>query len=415
MSTFLPAVDDIRRAVPRDETADPPVWTVVLAGMCAFLPLYATQPILPLLAHTFHVGKAGVSLTVLASTLGVAVAAPFMGRLADRAGRRRIIVASALLLGAASLAAATSATLAQLIFWRFLQGVFTPGVFAVTVAYVNDEWRAGKAGSAMAAYVSGTVLGGFCGRVEYGAIAEHGDWRMAFVALGLAELAMTAAIWRWLPAETTVKQAGPSTGLAAAAWDHLRNGALLARYAIGFCVLFSLVGTFTYVTFYLAAPPFLLSPALLGLIFVVYLVGAAATPLAGRWLDRFGSRRTLMGAAAVGMLGVLLTTVPHLGAVAAGLAICCTGVFVAQAAISSSIGRCANEHRALAVGLYATFYYVGGSAGATLPAWAWSVGGWPACVALVMLAQAATFGIARWFWSVPAVETREGLGELCGL
>ncbi|HXN47511.1 MAG TPA: MFS transporter, partial [Bryobacteraceae bacterium] len=324
-------------------------------------------------------------------------------RLADRAGRRRIIVASAVLLGFATLAAATSVTLPQLVFWRFLQGVFTPGVFAVTVAYINDEWRAGKAGSAMAAYVSGTVVGGFCGRAVSGAIAEHGDWRMAFVVLGLADLAMTAAIWRWLPREKT-KQAGASTALARAAWGHLRNGALLARYAVGFCVLFSLVATFTYVTFYLAAAPFLLSPALLGLIFVVYLVGAAVTPLAGRWLDRFGSRRTLMGAAVAGMLGMLLTTVPHLGAVAAGLAICCTGVFVAQAAINSSIGRCASDHRALAVGLYATFYYAGGSAGATLPAWAWSMGGWPACVVLVMLAQAATFGMARWFWSVPAVD-----------
>jgi predicted MFS family arabinose efflux permease len=415
MSTFLPAVDEIQRAVPRDEASDPPVWTVVLAGMCAFLNLYATQPILPLLAHTFHVGKAAVSLTVLASTLGVALAAPFMGRLADLAGQRSIIVASALLLGVTSLLAATSATLAQLIFWRFLQGAFTPGVFAVTVAYINDEWRPGKAGSAMAAYVSGTVLGGFCGRVASGAIAEHGDWRMAFLVLGLADLAMTTAIWRWLPADKTAKRAGPSTALPAAAWGHLRNGALLARYAIGFCVLFSLVGTFTYVTFYLAAPPFLLSPALLGLIFVVYLAGAAVTPLAGRWLDRFGSQRTLMGAALAGMMGVLLTTVPHLWAVAAGLAISCSGVFIAQAAISSSIGRCASDHRALAVGLYATFYYLGGSAGATLPAWAWSIGGWPACVALVGLAQAATFGIAWWFWSFPAAESPDGLGDLSAL
>lgn len=380
-------------------TKDPPVWTVVLAGICAFLNLYATQPILPLLAHAFHVGKAGVSLTVLASTLGVALAAPFMGRLADRMGQRRIICASALLLGLASLAAATSATLPQLIFWRFLQGAFTPGVFAVTVAYINDEWQAAKVGSAMAAYVSGTVIGGFCGRVVSGALAEHGDWRTAFLVLGAADLVMTLAIWRWLPVERTAKQAGESTALTKAAWGHLRNRALLSRYAIGFCVLFSLVATFTYVTFHLAAPPFLLSPALLGLIFVVYLAGAAITPLAGRWLDRYGSQRTLMAAAVVGMLGVLLTTVPHLWAVAGGLAICCSGVFIAQAAISTSIGRCAADHRALAVGLYATFYYLGGSVGATLPAWAWSLGGWPACVALVVAAQAATFGIARWFWS----------------
>jgi hypothetical protein len=77
-------------------------------------------------------------------------------------------------------------------------------------------------------------------------------------------------------------------------------------------------------------------------------------------------------------------------------------VFIAQAAISRSIGQCARENRALAVGLYATFYYLGGSVGATLPAYAWGLGGWPACVAVVLLAQGATFGIARWFWSVPA-------------
>lgn len=398
MSTFRPAPGAVRSPVPVDQRLDPPVWTVVLAGMCAFLGLYATQPILPLLAHIFHVDKAGVSLTVLAATLGVALSAPFMGRLADRLGRRRIIVASALLLGVTSLLAATSATLPQLIFWRFLQGVFTPGVFAITVAYINDEWNPRKVGSAMAAYVSGTVIGGFCGRASSGLIAEHADWRIVFLVLGLADLVMAAAIWRWLPSEKPSEQTERPAALIGAVLGHLRNRALAARYAIGFCVLFSLVSTFTYVTFYLAAPPFRLSPALLGLIFVTYLVGAAATPLAGRWLDRHGSRKTLMAAASFAIAGVLLTTAPRLWAVCAGLAICCTGVFVAQAAINSSIGRCATEHRALAVGLYATFYYLGGSAGATLPAWAWSIGGWPACVVLVVLAQAATFGIARWFW-----------------
>jgi predicted MFS family arabinose efflux permease len=369
--------------------------------MCAFLNLYATQPILPLLAHSFHVDKAGISLTVLASTLGVAISAPFMGRLADRLGQRRMIVSSAALLGVTSLLLATSANLRQLIFWRFLQGVFTPGVFAITVAYINDEWKTAKAGSAMAVYVSGTVIGGFCGRVASGFISEHADWRMAFFVLGLADLAMTAGLWRWLPIEKLARQTEQPMALVGAALGHLRNGGLRACYAVGFCVLFTLVGAFTYVTFYLAAPPFNLSPALLGLVFVVYLVGAVATPLSGRWLDRFGARRTLMGAALLGMAGILLTIAPHLWLVGAGLAICCSGVFIAQAAASSAIGRCASEHRALAVGLYATFYYLGGSAGATLPAFVWNTGGWTACVALVLLAQAAMFGIARWFWFTP--------------
>lgn len=376
----------------RDGSSGKPVWTVVLAGFCAFVNLYVTQPILPLLSHVFHATKGVVSFTVTASTLGVALAAPFMGRLADRYGRRRIIVISSLLVGVASLMAAASAGLAQLTFWRFLQGVFTPGIFSVTVAYINEEWPWDRVGSATAAYVSGTVVGGFSGRVISGFVADHIDWHWSFAVLGLIGLAASAAIWRWLPRETGGHS--DSGAFIGPAIDHLRNPDLLARYAVGFCVLFSLVGAFTYVTFYLAAPPFLLSPALLGSVFVVYLVGAVLTPLGGRWVDRLGARRMLIVAALIGVAGISLTLVRHLLVVAVGLAICCTGVFIAQTAINSSLGRCAQHDRALAVGLYASFYYFGGSAGASVPAWAWRIGGWPACVALIGAVQLATLAIA---------------------
>ena len=108
-----------------------------------------------------------VSLTVTMASLGVAIAAPFAGILADRIGRRKVIVWSAFLLALSALATASATTLPQLIAWRFLQGVFTPGVFAVTVAYINDEWRDAGAGRAIAAYISGTVSGGFSSRIDF--------------------------------------------------------------------------------------------------------------------------------------------------------------------------------------------------------------------------------------------------------
>ena len=82
---------------------------------------------------------------------------------------------------------------------------------------------------------------------------------------------------------------------------------MLATFAVGFCVLFSLVGVFNYVTFHLAAPPYSLLPGALGSIFFVYLAGVLMTPLAGRSIDRFGHRRTLAIAIAVSILGVALT------------------------------------------------------------------------------------------------------------
>ncbi len=173
---------------------------------------------------------------------------------------------------------------------------------------------------------------------------------------------------------------------------------MLATFLVGFCVLFSLVGVFTYVTFHLAAPPYSLQPGALGSIFFVYLAGAVATPLAGRAIDRFGHRRTLAVAIAAGIAGVALTLGGPLWMVVAGLAVCCSGVFSAQASASAFVGSAAQQNRGLAVGLYATFYYLGGSAGAFAPGLFYAWGGWPACAAFIAAVQALTILIALLYW-----------------
>src|SRR5260370_42659026 len=127
--------------------------------------------------------------------------------------------------------------------------------------------------------------------------------------------------------------------------------------------MFSLLGTFTYVNFYLAAPPFGLSSTALGLVFVVSLVGAVVTPTAGRAIDRFGHRFALVAAFTGGATGVCLTLVHSLPVVMVGLTLACTGVFIANSAGSSYVGSAATESRASAVGLYVTFYYLGGNGG----------------------------------------------------
>jgi len=101
---------------------------------------------------------------------------------------------------------------------------------------------------------------------------------------------------------------------------------------------------------------------------------------------------------AIGVTGSIMTLAGVLAVVVAGLAFVCTGVFIAQAAASSYVGAAASHDRGLAVGLYAMFYYAGGSAGGALPAAFWQSGGWPACVALVVTVQAATASIGLLAW-----------------
>jgi predicted MFS family arabinose efflux permease len=368
----------------------------VCAGFCAFLALFAPQPLLPMLAKEFHASAAVVSLVVTASTVAVALTAPLAGLVSDRLGRKRVIVPAAFLLAAPTALAATSQSLNALLFWRFLQGAFTPGIFAVAIAYVNEEWET-KTGAAVAAYITGTVLGGFAGRVVAGVVAAHWSWRWSFIVLGALNAAGAIAIWRWLPPGGRFVRTHRAAGLGHAL-QHFRNPRLLATYAVGFCVMFTLLATFTYINFYLAAPPFGLSAQALAMLFVVYLVGAVITPIAGRAIDRLGHRFSLVFAFSTGILGVCLTLVHNLPLVMGGLAICCTGVFIANSAGSSYVGVVAREARAAAVGLYVTFYYAGGSFGSAVTGRFWSRGGWPSCVGLIVSVQALTILLALLFW-----------------
>jgi predicted MFS family arabinose efflux permease len=378
---------------------------VFVCGLVAFLTLYATQPLLPLLEGLFHASKSAVGWTVSASTLGVAISAPLLGMFTERMNRKRVILISILLLAVPTCAAATSTSLGWLIFWRWLQGLITPGVFATTIAYITENWPPTAVAPVMSIYVSGTALGGFSGRAITGVMADHAGWRSSFVLLGVISLCGAAFVAWLLPDRPRTRFPGTRPAfsrLFLPMLGHLRNPRLLTTYLVGFNVLFSLVGVFTYITFYLAAPPFSLSTAKLSLLFVVYLVGLVATPLAGALLPRVGLRTGITGSILLSLAGVLLTLVPSLSVVVAGLALCCTGVFISQSCATSFLREAAPEaSRASAVGMYVACYYIGGTVAGVAPSLVWKLGGWTACAAMVAIIDVISIVIARRGWSEP--------------
>lgn len=385
---------------------EPSPWAaaaVTLCGVCAFLELYCTQPLLPLLAGLFNSSKTAVGMTVSAATLGVAISAPVFGVLTERLARKRVIVLSILGISIPTLLAAASNTLAQLIFWRFLQGIMIPGIVAVVVTYIGEEWSPDRVALIMSFYVSGTALGGFLGRVSAGILADHVSWRASFLALGIASLAGAAAVAAWLP-HGRRRYAPPqiSPSFADQARAMFRNRPLIATFAVGFNVLFSLVGVFTWITFYLSAPPFSLSTTALSSLFFVYLIGLVVTPAAGYLITRVGLRTGIGGAICCSITGVLLTLIHSLPIVILGLTMLSSGVFIAQTASQSHLRIAAPSGlRVTAAGLYLTCYYLGGTAAGVLPGAFWAIGKWPACVAFIVGIQILGLSIALIGWHSP--------------
>jgi MFS transporter, YNFM family, putative membrane transport protein len=361
------------------------------------LTVYATQPILPVLRKALGISEVLASLTVTASTLGMALTAPMAGRISDRIGRKKTIVIAAFCLAASTIACGFVDSLPALLFWRFLQGVFTPGIFGVTIAYINDEWGQKESGSGIANYVGGTVVGGFLGRFLSGLVAARYEWQVVFLVLGTLNLLAALIIWKFMPVES--KKPVPTTSsFWEAVGEHFRNPLLLATYAVGFCVFFSLISTFTYVNFYLAQPPFSLPTAILGSLFFVYLTSAVVTPIAGRYIDKYGHRIVLVCGIVGGATGALLTLVPNVIVIVAGLALVCNAVFVAQACSNGFIGLATKTNRALAVGLYVMVYNIGGSLGAAAPGPVWKSFGWPGVIAMIVSVQMVTVLLAWNLW-----------------
>lgn len=378
---------------------------VALAGFCAFLDLYAPQSILPLLAREFQRSPAEVSLTISATTLAVALIAPFVGIVADVFGRKRLIAGAMFALIVPTIMAARAETLADLIIWRFVQGLLLPPIFAVTVTYIGEEWPPGEAVGLTGIYMSASSVGGFFGRFTTGFLAEHLSWHAGFLVLAGLTLASAVGVTLFLPQERRFVR---STGLIASTrmmLQHLRNPQLLATYGVGFGVLFSFVAVFSYVNFHLAAPPYLLSAGALGSIFIVYLAGALVTPLAGLLARRLGRRGLVMLSLGVWLAGLIVTLSGSLPWIIAGLALSTCGGFLCQTSATSFVAVNARAGRSAAVGLYVTFYYIGGSVGGFLPGAVWDRAGWPGCVAMVAV-MLALMGLAVLrFWRMAPVVT----------
>lgn len=386
---------------------------VILLGMSALLNPYSTQPILEYISHWANIPPTHAAWTVSATTTGVALTAPLAGALSDRLGRRRVMVWA--------LAAMTVTTLLPILSWsfgvllalRFLQGICCPFVFAVAVAYLNEEFAPAVSSRLNALYVAGTAFGGFAGRMIAALITDFtGSWRLSFAGNALILAATYLVALRTLVTEqnfTPLQSHRAEKSVFARLWKPmgeffksalvlLKDPRILATIFIAMTLLFQQVATFTFASLALVAEPYSLPPSLLGLIVIVFLLPMVTTPQFGALQHKAGEWRSFVLSQAVSLLGLGLALIPSVGTIVAGLALSCLGVFGGQTAGTAMIARLGEMSRSTAVGMYLSGYYVGGALGALVPGTLYLHGGWRDVVLLLIavLVAGTILGWVAW-------------------
>ena len=360
-----------------------------LIGLAAFLTLvdlFATQAILPALAAAYGVAPAEMGLAVNASTLGMAVAGLAVAFFSRRIDRRPGIAASLALLAVPTALLAAAPDLASFAALRIAQGLCMASAFALTLSYLAEQCSARDSAGAFAAYIAGNVASNLVGRLMAASLVDHLGIAANFLAFSALNLAGALLIWFWLGRAAPAPMATVSP---LSAWaTHFKNAALRASFAIGFLILFAFIGTFTYVNFVLVREPLSLGMMAIGFVYFVFLPAIVTTPLAGRAVERFGTRSAFWGALAVAGAGLPLLVLPSVPAVLAGLALVGAGTFFAQAATTGFVGRAATIDRGSASGIYLACYFAGGLAGTVVLGQLFDRLGWAACVAGIGIALA---------------------------
>jgi MFS transporter, YNFM family, putative membrane transport protein len=354
------------------------------AGM--FATVYCTQAILPTLGREFGVGAARTGLTISVVVVAMAAGAWIWGPLSDRIGRKRCLVLASGLLVAPTVALGLAPSFAVLLLLRLLQGLCMPGLLAVGLNYVQEVFGDWLGGKAMGCYLSSLVAGGLIGRVGVALATEAVGWRLSLASLAL--LPSVAALFMHYALPQSASPAREKQELAAVI-RLLGNRALLLATLGGCALFFSFVGVFSFVTYYLEAPPFSLSPALGSLIFLLWSLGVVG-PVAGAVADRLGWRATLVGALTGSLLALPLSLVGTLPAVVAALAVLTVAMFSGATAAQIGVATASESDQGSASAIYYSCYYTCGAFAAYLPGVAWQWWGWPGVtgVALGVLAPA---------------------------
>ena len=358
-------------------------WVVIaLTAFLSLVDLFATQAILPSLTVHYGVTPGQMGFASNASTFGMLISGLAVGYFSSSIDRRLGILVSLVLLAIPTALLAYAPDLTSFAALRIAQDLCMAAAFTLTLAYLGEHFSEQDSAAVFAAYITGNVASNLIGRLISAGVADHFGLSANFYFF--AFLNLMGAVLVYFTVEKAPHMAKMEDGMGShfKAWImHLKNPSLRASFAIGFCILFAFIGTFTYVNFVLVQPPLSVDAMTLGIIYFVFLPSILTTPLAGKAVRRYGTRATFWFALGVVAAGLPLMLLPSLPAVLTGMVLVGVGTFFAQATATGYVSRAATFDRGSASGLYLAFYFFGGLAGAAVLGVLFDMFGWAACVA----------------------------------
>ena len=286
-------------------------------------------PLLPEIERRTGAGDAALGFAIAAYAIPILVVSIPTGRLADRIGRRPLLLGGLVLTGAGSIVIALSGSLGVLLAGRAVQGLGSTASWVAALALVSDLARPGRKGEAIGFALAANSFGAIAGPALGGIVGGAVSFEAPFLVVTGLSLAMLVAGVVVLPRGERASRPSSSVSVVEA----LGRRAVLAPGAVAIAGA-AFIGMVDF-TLPLDLDRRLGTAAIsIGLLFGgAALLDAFASPIAGRAGDRRGRRPVAAaGAATVALAGALLAIFGSLTGAGAALALFGIGQSVVFAA-----------------------------------------------------------------------------------
>jgi len=378
---------------------------IYLTTVVTFCSLYAAQPIQPLFQDEFLLTdfQAILFTTLMMAPLGVAPL--FYGYLLESFSAKKLVRAALFLLGILEIFFSLAGDYFTLLTIRAVQGLMIPAILTSIMSYISYSSSKDKVQHAIAAYIAATILGGFLGRFLSGLCTDLFGWRFFFFVLGLL-LLLNCYLLKSMVRDAKMHYARPKLGEIVAL---LKAKEFFWLYTSIFCLFFVFAALMNFLPFELKR----INPGYgetgIGLQYLGYSMGILVSLNTRRIINRFGNESDAIGA---GILvfgtGILFFMVENYVVMFITMFVFCAGLFTAHSLLSGFVNKLARQNKAIANGLYISFYYTGGTLGSVLPGAIFHSFGWHAfLVQLFFMICLALFLTRRLKAAVATMEAAE--------